>query len=326
MGENMEKESPPLLLISHGHSLYDKHSTYDLLENSCRFLGNIPILCNKRVFGSSYGWLALVDVEVDDDRKGKCCLWNPMSMDIIQLPLLDRPYVCNQFILSKPPTESGCYILFNSMMEQSFCQIGDTEFVKLGKKEDGNVRVLLAIGFFQSKIYGLMNPGHKFVTIDFVGQTLEFTPIMVVDELCRCSLLSPMFLKHFYLIESPRSSDDGCGVVELLIVHKIYVSWLSSSGVDFRVFRLDTNQMTCIELDNIGNRAIFLSHAEGGFCCFSSRKIKPNSIYYTDEYGRSVHVFDLEDGSTTSMLPSRSIGYRSISSWVQPQLFHNHIH
>ncbi|KAL8059048.1 hypothetical protein ABFX02_03G061900 [Erythranthe guttata] len=324
MGENIEKE-PPVLLISHRNS--NHLLSYKLLENNIRVL-NITILRDKIKLGSCYGWLVLANFTTND-----CCLWNPKSTEIIELPQLPLAHMYCICVLSKPPTEPDCYILFNSTccMQQSFCRIGDEEFVTLPyqRDEDGYARRLLAVGSFKGKIYGFTNTGHLFVTIHFVGKTLELRPIMVVDEPWRIPQLSPYFLKwcfiNMWLIESPQSSGS-----ELLLVQKLYTYRYFEDGLDFKVFRIDTDQMKCVELDHIGKRAIFVSHHGGALCCSSTEKIKPNSIYYTNHYGRGMYVFDFENRSITPLLPSHVEGPieqmsradvdDSLNSWVEHQL------
>ncbi|KAI3464672.1 hypothetical protein Pfo_021335 [Paulownia fortunei] len=298
-GEDKERQ-PPLLLISHGAS-HEKQSFYSVLEN--RFHTTcIPILCSKDVFASTYGWLVLVDIFLDE-----CCLWNPS--------------LYNRCILSKLPTDPDCHILFNSSstLEQSFCQIGDDEFVTQSfQEEDTDVRSLLAIGSFQGKIYGFTNPGYRFVTVHFVGKTLELRPILKEDgegggqpwHIPRLSRPWATWNQN-YLIESP------CGD-ELLLVHKMSSCNYLKDRSCFRVFRVDTNRMECMELYNIGKRAIFLSHWNGGFCS-SSLGIKTNSIYYTDKAGSNVYMYDLDDRSTTLMLPPcpAAARYQSATYWVE---------
>ncbi|KAK6114974.1 hypothetical protein DH2020_007243 [Rehmannia glutinosa] len=308
-GENREKQ-PPFLLIIHGE-LHEKQSFYNVLENRYHTTC-IPILCNKRVLGSSYGWLVLVDRFTYD-----CCLWNPISSSIIELPILDRAHLYNRCVLSKPPTEPDCHILFNSSstLEQSFCKIGDDEFGHHSLKQEKYD--LKAIASFQNKIYGIIEDDecdYKVVTINLVGNSsLELKRMFVDDEGQPWIGPQPspnwVTWKQSCLIESP------CGG-ELLLVTKMYSgNYLNR----FRVFRVDTDGNEIMELEDIGKQTIFISHWGTGFCCSSSGRIKSNSIYYTDEeISRDIYIYSLDDGHKTSFTPSPVVGrYVPLTYWVE---------
>ncbi|EYU17417.1 hypothetical protein ABFS82_03G089400 [Erythranthe guttata] len=322
-GINRESKTP-LLMISHGESV-EKHLIYNPSEKSVRMLNNVSVLNGKKVLGSFYGWLVLVKPA---DVDGDCCLFNPITEEKIELPKLDDSRTYSQCILTKPPTEPDCYILFNGL-EQSFCRIGDGEYVtrtleqqEVEEQENGRVGFddLRTISSFQGTTYGFMDPD-KFVTIHFVGNTIEFRQIPMVE---------PSVIPHssraydIWLIESC----DG----ELLVVQRIHPFTKSCyDGMDFTVFRFDTNRMSYAEIENIGNRTIFVSRNGAGYCC-ASQETKPNSIYYTNEddrnfnmnHDRNLHVFDLENRSTHSMLPSSKVATNKLitTCWVQPEIFH----
>ncbi|KAL7147926.1 hypothetical protein ABFS83_06G142900 [Erythranthe nasuta] len=312
----------PLLMITHGKSV-EKHLIYNPSEKRSCTLDSFPVLDGKKVLGSSYGWLILVEL-VDDNDYGDCCLFNPITNDIIKLPKLIHPCDYNQCILTKPPTEPDCYILFNGL-EQSFCKIGDEEYVtrtleQQEEQEQDNGRVgfdnLEAIVSFQGTTYGYMDPD-KFVTINFVE------PWIIP--------LSSRLYEMRYDTSWSRLYEMRYG--ELLMVQKIY-PFINDSyeGMNFAVFRIDTNPMKCIELQNIGNRTIFVSLKGAGYCC-PSIGTKPNSIYYTNEddrnldknLDRELHIFDLEDRSTKSILPSSNVAANKsiMTSWIQHEIFHS---
>ncbi|KAL3641153.1 hypothetical protein CASFOL_016121 [Castilleja foliolosa] len=254
----------------------------------------IPVLVDKLILASNYGWLVLVD-----RYKGDCCLWNPVSKDIIELPFLDKCYLYRKCVLSKPPTEPDCHILFNSLSPnlQSFCKIGDVEYVHSSPKEDR----LVAIASFQGKIYGVMHPGYKFVTIEFVERTIEFRPML---NNMKQPLTAP-FIKRDWVLRHDNQLIGSGG--ELLLVIKGYVhnNYYIYDGSEYRVFRVDINRMECIELDDIGDHAILVNCYGNGYYCSSSgtNLIKPNSIYNTSYFGAHLYVYDLDDKSTVTWLP-----------------------
>lgn len=312
----MGESNAPLLLISHGK--WQKHLIYNVSDNQLHSL-KIPLLRNKKVLSYSCGWLVLVEPETN-----QCSLLNPISMKVIQLPTLEKPYYENTCILTKSPTEPDCHILFNGFFEQSFCQIGDQNYKTKPyyDQEKDECHFLIAMRSFQGQIYGYITPAHQFVSIHFVGNALEFRPIeLKMDEdvsrpwLVPCPSLS----QEMWLIESCASG----GEIELLMVQKTKLTVDLDNAAEFRVFRVDMHKKSCIELANIGQRTIFVNHLGSGYCC-PSVGIKSNSIYYTNKGNdRNFHIFDLEDRSTTSLPMPSHFGANSFNSWIDDiTLFH----
>ncbi|KAL3636862.1 hypothetical protein CASFOL_019161 [Castilleja foliolosa] len=228
---------------------------------------------------------------------------------VLRLRLNCRGYIeshiYNKCVLSKPPTEPDCHILINSYCtsyEQSFCKIGDVEFVHQSLEEESSQ--LVAIASFKGKIYGVMSPGYKFVTIEFIGSTMEFRPILINGEQhWKAPVMKRNWVVRHYdeLINSPFGD-------ELLLVIKDFAhqNYFKIDGSEYRVFRVDINGMECIEVDDIGDHAILINYYGNGYCCSSNGTntfFKPNSIYHTSENGAYVYVYDLDDKSSTSWLP-----------------------
>lgn len=317
------ESSMPLLLISHG-KWFERHLIYNMLDNRCSML-NVPVLRNKKVVGYSHGWFILVGYHNTDE----CCLFNPISMDITPLPELEDSENHNQCILTKPPTEPDCHILFNTGSILYFCRIGDDEFVKLcyhsgPEQPDTRFRIFSAIGTFRGQIYGFITfPCQQFGSIHFLENNLEFRPIKLIGHTC---LIPHVTLhRHVWLIESPQECCcDGKVEVELLMIQRVYMMEdVSSTRFDFRIFRIDVNEGTYVEVLDLGKRTIFLSSNGSSYCCNFVEGVKPNSIYYlnrsesdTKSNDRSFHRFDLEDGCTTSQLLPNGIGYHSLTAWV----------
>lgn len=345
MEENREtSESPtPLLLISHGE-WFERHLIYNISDNRCKML-DIPVLCNKKVLGSSHGWLILVGYYNTEE----CCLFNPVSMDIIALPPMSKIFRFShkQCILTKPPTEPDCHILFCGGNRLSLCRIGDNEFVNLSYQptpEKPNIQycVFGAIGNFHGQTYGFITyPRHQFFRIHFKEKNLEFRLVKLTGS---PRLIPGPSLSHddtrwiprtslsydIWLIESPQEfCSDGKAEVELLMIQKVHLI-----GLEFIIFRVDMNEGSCTEVLNLGKRTIFLSDNGGGYCCNSVEGVKPNCIYYLNRSDpkakrndRNLHIFDLEDGCTTSQLPSDGVGYHSLTSWVHNiNLFSHQFH
>ncbi|GFP91938.1 hypothetical protein PHJA_001337900 [Phtheirospermum japonicum] len=237
MHKEDRKNQVPLLMTLHGQQ-YENQSFYNVLENRYQTIC-LPIFKNRNILGSAYGWLVLAG------HNGYCLL-NPTSLENIELPQLEGHFYYDKCVLSKPPTEPDCHVVFNHsfyMCLSAWRINGEDGFVKASSKEKGR---LTAIASFRGGIYGIFG-NYEFVTIHLVGETVE--------------------------------------------------------GVEFRVFRVDVDGMECVELENIDGLTIFVGYYGNGFCCSSLvTGSKPNSIYYTNEVGRDMYVFDLDDRSIVGSL------------------------
>ncbi|KAL3641241.1 hypothetical protein CASFOL_016209 [Castilleja foliolosa] len=290
------KSLPPLLLTVH-YMRRGCHTIYRPLKGETQNL-RIPILVNKYIMASTHGWLVLAD-----RCQGDCLLWNASSQDMIKLPRLQSFDSYGKCVLSKPPTEPDCHILFSSadLLQQAFCRIGDVEFVYQSRiKEDDQ---LVAIASFQEKIYGVMSNDFEFVTIEFVGRTIEFRPILINDDQ---PLKAPVIKKNWLMWKECALIDSHTD--ELLFVLKDLTQNSILDGSEFKVFRVDINRMECIEIDDIGDQVILTGQYGTAFCCPSSgTTFKPNSIYYVLEFHTCVYVYDLDDKSTSSWLPPHDV-------------------
>ncbi|KAL3829787.1 hypothetical protein ACJIZ3_018589 [Penstemon smallii] len=297
------QRQPPWLLTSYGVG-NDKHSFYNVVEN--RFhVTSIPELRGKYICASTYGWLVLVN------PSGDCCIWNPESMEKIELPNLPYPLDYTNCVLSKPPRDPDCYILFTSDSCRTFCQVGvDNEFF-IEQLEAGGWFRIMSVATFKGNIYGILKD--SFVTVHFVDGALELRPIEPWKFPHHLSAYYHARYKD-YMIESPCKD-------ELLLVHQFYSTSYRYNVFGFKIYRLDMCKMECEELESIGDRAIFLSGRGGGECCFSTEGIKANCIYYTELNGRKLHVYDLNDNGKTLLLPCPAARRsQSVNFWIEHQI------
>ncbi|KAL3623640.1 hypothetical protein CASFOL_032456 [Castilleja foliolosa] len=307
MSKESRKKQPPLLLTIHKQA---KQSIYNPLESQTHTMC-IPVLVDKIILASTHGWLVLVS-----EGNEKCSLWNPGSNAMIELPSLQDYYLYQKCVLSKPPTEPDCHILFNSTvtLRQAFCKIGDVEFTYQCQLEEDYQ--LIAIASFQGKIYGVMNPGYKFVTIEFVGTTMELRPMLINEEK---PWKAPQPDRNWVVWHENEFVDSPSGN-ELFLVVKDSSNDSIMDGSEIRVFRVDINRMECVEVDDIGDQVILMGYYGTGFCCSSFAAIKPNSICYTTDEGAYVYVYDLDDKSTSSWLP-HDVGLDVVNHfWVDLEL------
>ncbi|GER37639.1 betaine aldehyde dehydrogenase [Striga asiatica] len=110
---------------------------------------------------------------------------------------------------------------------------------------------------------------------------------------------------------------DGRG---LLLVMKLFRGHPLDDGVEFKVLRVevDATRVGCVELDNMDEWTIFLNYWGDGFCCTSEKRVcRPNSIYFMNQKGRAVKVYDLGEKSIITLLPFRGARrYMSVNCWV----------
>ncbi|KAL3641166.1 hypothetical protein CASFOL_016134 [Castilleja foliolosa] len=295
--ENRKRKLPFLLTLTIQHE-NRKQSICRPMESRSQTI-SLPYLVDKVILASCHGWLVLGSMFVNYEES---CLWNPGSKAMIKLPNKNARYYFNKCVLSKPPTEPDCHILFYSTDrfgygQISFCKIGDDKYVDERHQ-------LIATASFQGKIYGITNPGYKFVIIEFVRGKIEFRQILMLDR--EQPFKAPVVKRNWVLrhkIELINSPFDD----ELLMVIKDFThhNYRVTDDLEYRVFRVDINRMKCIEVDDIGDYAILIGYNGNGFCCSSSvaNTFKPNSIYYTPENGTYFYVYDFDEKSTTSCLP-----------------------
>ncbi|GER37670.1 F-box family protein [Striga asiatica] len=292
----------PLLMTSHTKA-HDTQSFYSLSGNwSCT--ASISNFSGRRVLGSNHGWLTMADPLTDD-----CHLWNPELAKKIPLPLLHESFLYDRCVLSKPPTEPGCVAAFihSCGFNLSACAIGSHNFAELSLIDLPKHYLIMAIGAaLHGQIYGVIYSrlGYELVTVHLVdGEGLELMRLMS-DDGCLWLLPRPqpgwaVGVRPSYLIELP----GGTGKLFFLVV-KMFLSENHENGVVFRVFRVDVERRECVGLDRIDWMTIFVSSCGNGFCRWSGSGggSKPNCIYYANDEGRFVYVYDLGDRSTTPLL------------------------
>ncbi|CAA0810002.1 Unknown protein [Striga hermonthica] len=314
MAEDHEKL--PLLITTHGAHLH-RQSLYSLVDRRCKTT-EIPIMHCKRILGSSHGWLVLVSLIT-----GNSFLWNPISMREIDLPCLHRPSDYNRCVLTGPPTEPNCHVIFCSTdyEERTVFRVGDGTTVCLPPGEAGGGVVLVALASFRGETYGVVDTDdgeYEFVTVHVVDGGVEFRPLLdEFGQTLEVPISRRMNVKwqESHLIEAP----GGRG---LLLVMKFFKGSILADSVEFKVFRLEVadGPVECVELNSVDEWTIFINYFGRGFCRISSserRVTRPNSIYYTDKIGRAVKIYDLGERSTTVLMPFRYAGRcLSVCYWV----------
>ncbi|XP_022720195.1 uncharacterized protein LOC111278024 [Durio zibethinus] len=283
----------PWLVISHGE--FVQRQTFFNISQHRYYTKIIPEMCNKQICCSSFGWLVLLDLVSSD-----CSLLNLISMETIQLPPFNMKF--DTCILTAPPSDPNCHILFFNYIEDEFifCFPGACEFSKQKLEDD----VVISVTTFGGKTYCISSE-YCLLTLEFEGSSLRFTKLSVKTE---SKLFNFTIQRKKYLVEFSG---------KLLLVCKIYSLRLYEWASYFEVFRFDFCEREWVEVKSIGNNAIFLADQCYGSCYSVAEEfdIKGNSIYYTQCEDRNIYVYDLEDQSVTTYLPCPIVSRRKSSHY-----------
>lgn len=293
----------PQLIIVQGEHL-QTHIFFSV-ENNHYLSRTIPELRRKYLLASYQGWLFLADSFSPDFY-----LFNPLTKEKFQLPPLKHKYQLEKtmsvdyekakYILSRLPPSPECHVLLICGGLMLFCKLGDNGFVAQSTKFGDDY--LTAAVVFEGKIYALLKPSCKIVTINFVDSKVQVSPLI---DGGRYSGMSP----HPRLLTPKRSEDyliEFFG--ELLYIRKIYSPFFSKEVSDFQIFRINLCKMAYEEMDDgLGNNTIFLSNGRS-FSVPAQSRIVGNSIYYTHPTDKNLYVYEIEDRSRTILLPCPNEG------------------
>jgi hypothetical protein len=294
----------PQLVICDGKQ--KQRQTFFDVSKDRYYTESIPEMCNKFIYACSHGWLVLVDLNFED-----CFLWNPISLEKIQLPLLPESFNYHFCVLSSPPCDPTCRIMFFRVCSSSFlfCQLGDLEFTEQ-ELECGDNSKLLHATVVGKTIYCITTrmridgKNHLFI-VEFTGSKVQFVELITLEPLWPDSL--EITNQQAYLI-------DGCG--ELFMVRMMCTGVVREKVREFLVFQMDFSEKMWVKLNSIGERTIFLSWHWGICCSAAELGIKPNSIYYTRRNDRLLYVFDLENQSISRSLPCPIVSRFSTLDWI----------
>lgn len=295
----------PWLVISHGK--HNQKQTFFSISENRYYPKVIPEIRNKYIWTLSYGWFLLMDHDSKD-----AFLWNPISMEKLQLPPVEWPSnetygIC---IVTSPPFDPNCRVIFiNGFLKKlMFCRPGDLEFVK--QEFELCDDVLERVTTFEGKIYGVTRPGYLLVTAEFVGPALQFRQFLR-EGLPSSSIRPDKKDAHCHLV-------DCCG--ELLVVRMILV-YGNNEPADFELFQLDISEKKCTKVESLGQRAIFLetyrSTGTSTGCSVVEAGIRGNCIYYVQREDASLYKYDLEEQSISISLPCPHVHRRwSLLRWI----------
>ncbi|KAM7473971.1 hypothetical protein LguiB_021214 [Lonicera macranthoides] len=257
-------------------------------------------------------------------KQNDCCLFNPTSMEKIQLPPWETSFYFDACVLSLPPSDPSCILLFITNSEEEDEGVVSLRFSRptLGRVvyhwieqkftlEDDRIKVAR---YFNGKIYAITSIPEEIFTFEVSDNTTAVLTVrkMGMQEKIPRPLLPEAYVTGKDLVES-------CG--ELYVVVKIYVDELMPREIqDIEVFKLDCTKKVWLRVESLGDRAFLL----GPNCCtscYASREseygIVGNTIYFTMKNDKSLYAMNLEDRSITVSLPCPNVK----NNWSQPIWF-----
>ncbi|OVA08173.1 Protein of unknown function DUF295 [Macleaya cordata] len=274
----------PWLVFPYGNGEKDQ-AFYNLCDpNKKTYRKCIPEMSRKSYWQSPshQGWLVILcDDEADSTLNlnyGDCFLWNPVSLETIQLPTLlhwlnkSDQYFVRDCVLSSPPTnpDSMVFFLFSGDDDTSdqlvFCGIGD----------------------------------------DKQWRTEELLSFHVINEIPR-----PLVLAYFTRVEDYYV--ESCD--ELFMVSRFDDPRTPNKQVTtLLILRMDFSLMAWEEVKDLGDHVFFLGKKTTACCSAAELGLTRGCVYFTLPHNKSLYKFDLEEGTIAVDLPCPNLP----TPWFSP--------
>ncbi|KAH7865623.1 hypothetical protein Vadar_009037 [Vaccinium darrowii] len=293
--------SGPWLVFNHGEKEGASTQTIVNIAQDRYDVASIPEMCNKRICTCSHGWLVLFDIVSSD-----CSLLNPVSKENITLSPLPPDFSFSCCILSSPPTDPDCVIIFlRNIPSVTFLRLGKSEWIEQDlRSEEERFKQAIVCG---GNIYGINYLG-SLLTIKVVGSNLVVSQMGA--EVLPNDTIPEAFQFCNRLVESRG---------ELFGVVKYYLGGTSKTR-DIEIYKMDFSRLAWTKVENLGDRAFFLSGTTCNFSCSATAEsgVKQNCIYFTEPEDRDLYVFDMEDYAISFSTPCPIKSNWLDPEWVMP--------
>ncbi|KAF8039994.1 hypothetical protein BT93_B2267 [Corymbia citriodora subsp. variegata] len=293
------RKQAPLLVIPAINNRRNRRNLYNVIDGKTYDV-QITLPYNRRCCGSSHGWLATVG------RKMVITLTNPFSQRRIRLPPIFNPPKGNitrdnpclfyswvhKVILSNDPDLSSedCVVgaIYDHINRLAFIKLGDECWTYV----DNNLNIFSDIIFSNGLLHAIDKRG-KLISVDIsIDSYVTENEVEVIMP--QCMEGNPNMA---YIVES-RGGD-------ILMIRRFLVKQPDHEDLyltgKIRVFKLQRNssmRSKWIEIKNLNGETLFLGDNHSTSLSSSSEilALKPNCIYYTDDYFHDGHPHYKEDG------------------------------
>ncbi|OVA04481.1 Protein of unknown function DUF295 [Macleaya cordata] len=345
--ERSERSRPPgpraapWLVIPHGEGKKDQ-AFYNLSEPNIRTCQKfIPEMSGKSYWQkpSHQGWLVMLCDDDDYDYKadsippncnfGDCFLWNPVTLETIQLPnLLDWLNKSDQYkildcVLSSPPKSSNpdddsmVFFLFERLDERDeqvlvFCRHGEDKQWRTKELtgyilNDGLRNYVVSLLCFKGKLYGMcLNFWHLEIEIqlgpkddDVDGKTLSIRSFKVSNNTFFPLMGGEFFNVGVHYVESC----DELFTIDIFYNRRSY----SKIVISIQVLRLDFSLMAWEKVKSFGDHVLFLGKNTKSSCSAAELGLTRGCLYYTLPKDQSLYKFEVEDNGFTVILPCMTL-------------------
>ncbi|XP_055811603.1 uncharacterized protein LOC129881421 [Solanum dulcamara] len=332
----------PWLVICHGEDL-EKQSFFSVSENRY-YMRHIHELKEKIICAYAVEWLVLESI-----YSSECYLWNLISNDKIQLPPLPAECEILKCLLSAPPHDPECQILFliketetatdedddATDEDEDAIDEADDDNSDDENSDDENVEDVNQPTFYFCKpgydeefhtrdVPSIIKNGHCGIWTVFKSKfyvlTFQTRLLICLDPDNDSGRITVRRMAN----ESPdirRYRDIECfqnyiiqssdNIDMLLYVHVFFSGKNHGMPYHFLVFRFDFVKKRWIEAESIGEIAIFVSSCIGAGTTCSTRGTNLNreSIYFTDD--RYLYIYNLMTHSISLSLPCPHVAKRN---------------
>ncbi|XP_055809601.1 probable F-box protein At1g65740 [Solanum dulcamara] len=272
----MEVACPvPLLMLAEKEGNEESREFFDLI-NGVTYTMNFPELVGKLCLGVGIpGWIFTADV------KGNMNLFHLNSRSLIELPHVDtldnfeydyhiqyEYYVVKALLSSNPHTNDDYILMINQGVPRSlaYWKPGNTRFITVTHKG-----AYSDVTYHDGQFYGVNFLGNV-VIFDFRGRGLE-RPIKRIVQGVPSEFICGMQL---YIVHS---------LGELFVITRDGIEnhpETNSYGVkEFIVSKVDVDNESYEDVDDLGNRALFLGFSAS--MAVEQYGCKANHIYFTDD-------------------------------------------
>eukprot|EP00257_Ricinus_communis_P011456 XP_002532555.2 uncharacterized protein LOC8279837 [Ricinus communis] len=300
----------PWLVYCHGKGREDQ-TFWTISDPKRTALRRIPELDSKICWASSHGWCFF-----SDRARRHFFLWNPLTLEKIDLPDLQVYNIISSGYISSSPRETGCKILLFVGDHPSimFLELGDKEwteidysFLQTGKVVEYD-HILRDPVYCNGKLY--------------VFSYLTNSAIFVLDEINKGGVVLRSLNVEYQNIMSQLESLNfrRCFVEASGEIYgiNILLGGYDSRVVDIEVRKIDFSRMAWEKVECVKDSVLFLDDHYSISCPEIRPEIQGNRLYFVLK-DHKLYSYSIEDRSISLVSPYLPED-PFLSFWVMPDL------